>query len=217
MLPVAGPLLHHSPLLRSRHCKYTIWLSLCCTSTSTVRSSQNGQVVFSALRGRFPQLPPHIPLRLRHQWVRLEVQPHNCLHRPHVLPGFGQGLQEGVQGDDYGSHPANRRQQLQKWLSRASYKLCMWNRCVEPRPNVATGIAAFQWWGGDYHASDYKLNLFLRLILALKSYRPFHKLCGSLISFEVSSLTISHSQPLGYMCKHSFFFTVIPNRHKDND
>lgn len=42
----------------------------------------------------------------------------------------------------------------------------------------------------------FKLNLLLRLILALKSYRPFHELCGSLIRFEVSSPTISHGQRL---------------------
>lgn len=55
-------------------------------------------------RRRLSQLPSHVPLWLRHQWVWLQAQPHHCLHRPDVLPGSGQRPQEGVQGH----HPRPR-------------------------------------------------------------------------------------------------------------
>lgn len=81
---------------------------------------------------------------------------------------------------------------------------------IQPRQNVA----AFYWWGGDYQASDYKLNLLLRLILAIKSCRSFIKMCVFLM-FE-SSTTLATGSRLGYMCEHSFF-TLISKRCEYNE
>lgn len=67
-------------------------------------------------RRRIPQLSPLLPVRLRHQRVRLQNEPHHLLHRPHVLPGPGQGPQDGVPRDGHGPNTAHRRRELPQWL-----------------------------------------------------------------------------------------------------
>lgn len=148
-------------------------------SPLTVASTSNCRVFsFVFFRRRFPQLPSHIPLWLCHEWVWLEAQCHHCLYWSHVFPGFGPGPQEGVEGNHHRSRSANRWWQRQKWLSHklqpqpaTSYKLCNWCWGVKTRRERSNRYSIFRCWGGDYHASDYNLNLFLRLILALKSCR----------------------------------------------
>lgn len=124
-------------------------------------------------RGRLSQLPPHVPLRLRHQRVWLQAQSHHRLHRRDVLPGPGQRPQKGDERNGRRSRAANGRRQLQKWLNGGrSWTLCNGYGCRETRQNIATGLAALQRQGCGYHASETKLNLFQRLISALKCCRP---------------------------------------------
>lgn len=99
-------------------------------------------------RRRLSQLPPHVPLWLRHQWVRLQAQPHHCLHRPHVLPGSGLGLQEGVEGHHRGPRAADGRRQLQKWLKDTNrVKKIKWRK--KRLLNVAAGEGGGWGWGLD--------------------------------------------------------------------
>ena len=72
---------------------------------------------FSSRRRRIPQLPPFLPVRLRNQWVRLQVEPDHVFHRPHVLRWPGDGPQEGVPRGDPGPGPAHRGREPPQWLS----------------------------------------------------------------------------------------------------
>lgn len=62
------------------------------------------------------QLSPHVPLWLRDERVRLQVEPHHLLHRRHVLPGPGHGPQEGVPRAGGGPITAHRGRKPPKWL-----------------------------------------------------------------------------------------------------
>lgn len=147
MLPICLSLCHN-PVMCSNEWNFPMWF--CCMHLfiqvmNLLTFSKTLKSFFLVFRGRLSQLPSHIPLWLRHEWVWHQAQSHHSLYRCHVLPGFGQGPQEGVEGSYHRSHSANGWQQLQKWLSHTSYKLCNRHRRVEPRQSVATGIAAFQW------------------------------------------------------------------------
>lgn len=106
-----------SKSLKSIFCSYSSYVC------ALVDIQQNTYICFLFVRRRIPQLPSHVPLRLRHQWVWLQAQSHHRLHRLDVLHGSGQGPQAGVEGDNRRSHPENGRRQLQKWLSHTSFKL----------------------------------------------------------------------------------------------
>lgn len=71
---------------------------------------------FLSLRRGLPQLPPLVSLRLRHQRVRLQAEPDHVFHRPHVLPGPGDGPQEGVPRGHPGPGTAHRRREPPQWL-----------------------------------------------------------------------------------------------------
>lgn len=68
-------------------------------------------------RWRLPQLPSHLSVRLQHQWVWLEAEPHHSLHRPHVYLGFSLWLQESVPGPYLSSYEAHRQWLQKKWLN----------------------------------------------------------------------------------------------------
>lgn len=68
-------------------------------------------------RRRIPQLPPHLPLWLFHEWIRLALQLYNSFYRSYVLRGSGQRLQDGVQGSHPGSEDSDWRWEPQDWLS----------------------------------------------------------------------------------------------------
>lgn len=109
----------HNPVMCSNQWEFILFFMRIFMNLLTFSKTLNSFfLLFLFSRGRLPQLPPHIPLRLRHKWVWLQAQPHHRLYRPHVLHGFGQGPQEGVEGNYPGSRAENGRQQLQKWLSR---------------------------------------------------------------------------------------------------
>lgn len=105
--------------------------------------------IFLFFRRRLPQLPSHLPLWLCHKWVWLELQYHHCLYWSHVFLGFGQGPQEGVEGNYQRSRPANRWWQYQKWLSHSNYRLCNWYWGVNTkteRSNMYRIFLVLGWW-----------------------------------------------------------------------
>lgn len=175
---------------------------------SLVHGTQQRALVTPAsfFRGRFPQLPPHIPLRLRHQRVWLQAQPHHRLHRPNVLPGPSQRSPEGAEGNYRRSRATNGRRQLQKWLSGRSG---LDTSVGEARQNLATRFSSTSATGLRLPCfSRLKLNLPQRLISAFKCCRPSPLIAlVSLFHFEVSSPTTS----LGFVasCASTAFITVI--------